>query len=282
METATRVKRPRGRPRRDAPPRPKIHVEIDSAVKVHLETAAQAADRSLAKEVNIRLTDSAIRDEVYGGPEMAALFRELAEVAIGIARQNNRGSFFEDFETFVRIRQIWQAIIQRHMPRPDEQLIATIQRDWETNKSEPPRTSINEAVLEWLQHRALLRGELSLVQLLAGVPNRIENPQPADDQPSGTSQAVATDHVAPPAFGSLAKVLEGLSPPKSGTSSTLTGSEAASLGSMAKIMEGFVQAAGQVSRLAQLLANPTEETAATTDTPSPPESSRTNAAGVPE
>ena len=126
METATTAKRPRGRPGLDAPPRAAVSVRLRPEVRAQLERDAQRAKRSVTREISIRLDKSYVRDEIYGGSQMAAMFRQLAEVALGVARQRNRGSFFEDFETFVFVRDVWQAIIQRQMPRPADELLAEI------------------------------------------------------------------------------------------------------------------------------------------------------------
>ena len=274
METATRVKRPRGRPRRDAPPRPKIHAEIDPVLKAHLETAAKAADRSLVKELNIRLSDSFAGDEVYGGLKMAALFRELAEVAVGVARQKNRGSFFEDFETFVLAREVWQAIIQRHMPRPDDGLLAAVSREWDATK---PQNSEQAAALEWLKVRIFERDGLTLQQVLAGVPTPFEKGKPPSEQATETSQTpTAGDEVALRAIGSLATAAEGLSLLKGDIGSVSLDRAALSIGSLAKVMEGLIpsqrsvrSAAAEVSRLAQLLADAVGEPASADATRSP-------------
>jgi hypothetical protein len=69
---------------------------------------------------------------MYGGSQMAAMFRELAGAAAVIARQEkSRGSFFDDFKLFVLVRNIWQTIIQSHMPRPDDELLAQVCQEWD-------------------------------------------------------------------------------------------------------------------------------------------------------
>ena len=285
METATRVKRPRGRPRRDALPRPKLHVEIDPVLKAHLETAAKAADRSLAREFNVRLSDSFAGDEIYGGLKMAALFRELAEVAVGVARQKNRGSFFEDFETFVMIRRVWLNIIQGHMPRPDDELLAAVSREWDATKSQ---NSEQAAALEWLKVRIIERSALTLQQVLAGVPTLVENRKPPNEQAAETPQpAAAGDEVARRAIGSLAAVAEGLGLPKDDIGSISLDSVALSIGGLAKVMEGLIpskgsvrSAATEVSRLARLLAAAVGEPA--TPDATPPARPNTDDASAPK
>jgi hypothetical protein len=274
META-RVKRPRGRPRRDAPPRPKLHVEVDPLIKTHLETAAKAAERSLVREFNVRLSDSFARDEVYGGLKMAALFRELAQVAVGIARQKNRGAFFEDFGTFVLTRGVWLNIIQRHMPRPDEGLLAAICREWDPTK---PPTSEHAAALEWLQVQIFERGGVTLQHVLAaGVPTLVENRKPPSEQAAETPlPSAADDEVARREIGSLTMMAAGLNLPEDDIGSVSLDSAALSIGSLAKVMEGLIpsqgsvrSAAAEVSRLAQLLADAVGEPASADITPSP-------------
>src|SRR5215469_12476422 len=145
METATTVKRPPGRPRTDASPRPMVHVRLPPALKAQLERNAKRAARSVTKEIEIRLENSYLKDEEYGGPQMAAMFRQMAEVALGYTKYKNRGSFFEDFETFAFVRDVWQIIIQRQMPRPGEELLAEVCREWDAFKGGSPQTTAARA-----------------------------------------------------------------------------------------------------------------------------------------
>ena len=50
METPTTPKRPRGRPRSDAAPRPDIHVRVPPDIKEQLEREAKRTKRSVANE----------------------------------------------------------------------------------------------------------------------------------------------------------------------------------------------------------------------------------------
>lgn len=264
MKTPPMAKRSRGRPRNDAPPWPDVHARIPPGLKAALERDAKRAKRSAAKEFVVRLEKSYRSDEKYGGPQMAAMFRVLAEVALGIAKQQNRGSFFDDFEVFVLVRDVWNIIIQDQMPRPDDQLLAKVSREWDVSKAASPQTSTQAAALEWLIRHTPLPQGVTLAHLLAGVGPTIskssENHEPTSDPPAVIPESPATE-VFIPAIGSLGQVLAGLT-----HSQGKAGSAVWPIGSLAKVIEGLIPAkgsvraaAGEVSRLAQLLAEATED-----------------------
>lgn len=279
METATTVKRPRGRPRIDAPPRPAVLVRLPPALKAQLERDAKKAKRSVTKEIEVRLDKSYLRDELYGGSQMASMFREMAEVSLGVARQKDRGSFFEDFEVFVFVREIWQIILQRQMPRPRDELLAEVGREWDAFKAGAPQTPAQHAAREWL----IRHTPMTLVQVLARVLEpAISRPagrrEPASDIPAKTPEAAETGDPnlsQQPVFGvgevpliaSLGKAMEHLIPSEDAAApAAFVGSAVWPIGNIAKAMEGLVPsqgsvraAAGEVSRLAQLLADSTEE-----------------------
>jgi hypothetical protein len=260
MATMPTPKRPRGRPRKDAAPRPEIHVRLAPDFKAQLERDARRAKRSVTKEFEVRVRKSYLSDQIYGGPQMAAMFRELAEVALGIAKQENRGSFFDDFEVFVSVRRIWESIIRSHMPRPNDELLAKVSREWDLSKAASPRTATQAAAQEWLIRHTPLPHGVTLQHLLAGVGPAIgENHEPTSDPPAPTPELAATG-----LFGSLGQVPAGLT-----RSEGNAGSAVWPIGSLANIMAGLIPAkgsvraaAGEVSRLAQLLAEATEDTPA--------------------
>jgi len=274
METATKVKRPRGRPRIDAPLRPAVHVRLTPGVKGQLERDAKRANRSVTKEIQVRLEKSYLRDEMYGGPQMAAMFREMADVALGVARQQNRGSFFEDFETFVFVRNVWQIIIQDQMPRPADELLAEISRKWDAFKAGAPQTHAQAAAREWL----IQRTPMALAEALAGafeaaVSRSAGPPESASDKPAETTEVAATGEPDTPpkipALGNLAQATQHLFPPELTSGSFSSSVAVRPIGSIAKVMEGLVPSQGsaraaarEVSRLAQLLAELTEGEAA--------------------
>jgi hypothetical protein len=296
METATTVKRPRGRPRLNAPPRAAINARLRPEVRAQLERDAKRAGRSVTKEISIRLEKSYVRDEIYGGSQMAAMFREMADVALGVARQKNRGSFFEDFETFVFIRNVWQIIIRRQMPRPTEELLAEIGRNWDAVKAGALQTPAQQAAREWLIEHTPPPPGLTLQHLLAREFERaISKPagtrQPASD-PSGQTPELARAGdiaIAPkppdpfglsadaiPLIGTLGKAIEGLLQSEGNVGATLPGSAVWPIGSLAKVLEGLIPSQGsaraaaqEIARMAGLLAEITEGEAAG-DTAVPP------------
>lgn len=142
---------------------------------------------------------------------MASMFRELAEVALGVANQQNGGSFFDDFEVFVLVRDVWDIIIQRHMPRPNDELLAKVSREWDLSKARSPRTATKAAAREWLIRHAPLPHGVTLAHLLAGafgpaIGKSSDNREPTSDPPSVTPELPATEMSIPP-IGGLGQVL---------------------------------------------------------------------------
>jgi HAMP domain-containing protein len=290
MKTVATVKRPRGRPRADAPPRSDVHARLEPTLKARLERDAKRAHRSVGKEFEIRLEKSYLNDEMYGGPQMAAMFREMAEVALGYVKYKNRGSFFEDFEIFVFVRDVWKNIIQRQMPRPDEELLAEVYRGWDAVKAGSPQRAAERAAREWLiDHTA---SQLTLAQMLAGAfepaIGRHAKPHGApSDKLAETAESTAASDIdippnppdslgpessvsAAPSIGSLGKAVERLIQSDGNARAALPATANCPIGSLAKVMEGLIPstgsvraAAGEVSRLAELLAEATEEPAST-------------------
>jgi hypothetical protein len=180
-------------------------------------------------------------------------------------KQQNRGSFFDDFEIFVLVRRIWEIIIQDHMPRPDDELLDKVSREWDISKAASPRTATQAAAREWLIRYTPLPHGVTLAHLLAGtfgpaLGKSSENREPTGDPPAVTPESSATEMSIPP-IGGLGQVLGGLT-----QSEGNAGSAVWPIGSLAKVIEGLIPAkgsvraaAGEVSRLAQLLAEATED-----------------------
>jgi hypothetical protein len=281
METATRVKRPRGRPRIDAPLRPAVHVRLTPGVKGQLERDAKRANRSVTKEIEVRLEKSYLRDEMYGGPQMAAMFREMANVALGVAGQKNRGSFFEDFEVFVLVRNVWQIIIQRQMPRPADELLAEVSRKWDAFKAGAPQTHAQAAAREWLiQHTPMTLAEALAGTFEPGISSHAETSESVSDKPAETTEAAAAGEpdMPPkplssrdkiPALGSLAQAIQHLIPSEFPSGSFSSSAAVRPIGSLAMVLQGFTQSQGnaraaaqEIARLVGLLAEMTEGEAA--------------------
>jgi hypothetical protein len=253
-----------------------VHVRLPPALKAQLERNAKRAARSVTKEIEIRLENSYLKDEEYGGPQMAAMFREMAKVALGVTRHKNRGSFFDDFETFVFIRDVWYQIVQRQMPRPREEFLAEVCRDWDAFRSGSLQTAVQHAAREWL----IRHTPMTLAHVLAGMfqpgVSRSAGPHEPEQDNSAIPQAAGTGETAmrsKPAFSvgtappieSFGKALETLIPSQGTASTAFSGGGVRSIGSLAKVMEELLPsqgnaraAAAEVSRLAQLLADATE------------------------
>ena len=283
METPTTPKRPRGRPRSDAAPRPDIHVRVPPDIKEQLEREAKRAKRSVANEFVALVRKGNLNDQIYGGSQMAAMFRELAEVALGIANQQNRGSFFDDFEVFVLVKHIWDIIIQSHMPRPNDELLAKVSRAWDASKAASPQTATEAAARDWLIRHAPLPHGVTLASLLAGAFGPAISKSDEKHEPTSDPAAIAppASEMSIPPFGGLGQVIEGLIQSDSNESTVKA------FGGVAKIMADLIRsqgsaraAAGEVSRLAQLLAEATEDSPAG-DTAAPPIAPGTDDAAVP-
>jgi hypothetical protein len=242
-------KRPRGRPRIDEPPKPVLHIRLAPKLKAELEEDARRAKRSVRKEIEVRLQKSYLRDEMYGGSKMASLFRELAEVASAIESQKSRGSFFDDLEVFALIRDVWAAIIQRHIPPPSDELIAELRRERADRKARAPQNRVHEAAWEWL----IRRTPTTLAQALAGAF------EPASDKPGPRSEAKVTGPI-----GALADIVGPLLQSERHGEAFAVGD----LGGLARIMEGLRPSEGtlgdaavRVSRLAEIIAEAMEDSA---------------------
>jgi hypothetical protein len=274
MESAT-AKRPRGRPRTNAPPRPSIHVRLSPPLKARLEEDAEKANRSVRKEIEIRLENSyRDEDEIYGGPELAALFRELAKIAVGVVLQKNRGSFFDDFEAFVSTTNVWDSVIKDRMPAPDDELLAEVSRTWDAVKAGAPQTPAQRAASEWLiQHtqRSNLADLFAASAYAQAASQDAGTDQQARDVPAEKTAPSARAGGHPPTagprlglgfLGTLSGLLGTAATPSPGQGSpTLFGT----IGLLALVMDGlaaskggFRAAAGDVSRLAQFIADATE------------------------
>ena len=286
METGTAPKRPRGRPRRDAAPMPEFHVRLPPEIKAQLEHDAKRAKRSVTKEFVVRVRKSYLSDQIYGGSQMATMFRELAEVAEGVANQQNSGSFFDDFEAFVLVTNIWDIIIQSHMPRPSDELLAKVSRAWNGSKAASPQTTTEAAARDWLIRHAPLPHGVTLASLLAGAFTPATSKSDEKHEPTSDPAAVApklpASEMSIPPIGGLGQVIEGLIQCDSNAEITVM-----AIGGVAKIMADLIRsqgsaraAAGEVSRLAQLLAEATEDSPAG-DNAAPPIAPGTDDAAVP-
>ena len=287
METATTAKRPRGRPRLDAPPRAAVNVRLRPEVRAQLERDAQRAKRSVTKEISIRLDKSYIRDEMFGGSQLSSMFREMAAVALGVERQKKRGSLFDDFETFVFVRDVWQILVQRQMPRPADELLTEIGRNWDAVKAGAPQSSAQAAAREWLIHHAPRPPGMTLAHVLAGgsgagITWDVGTGESVGNKPAETNETAATGEPdGPPeipAMGSLAQATQHLSPSVLTSGSYASSVAVSPIGSLAMALEGLTPAQGspraaaqEISRLAGLLAEMMEGEAAGDATVSPVE-----------
>jgi hypothetical protein len=275
METSIKAKRPRGRPRRTEPPRPSIHIPLDPAVKERLERDAKNAKRTIRKEIELRIEKSYLHDEIYGGPELASLFHELAEIAVHFPLHKKRDSFFDDFEMFVSVTRIWDGVIAKRMPRPDEEILAEALR----TPDAAPQTPVLRAARKWfIQQRLPRLAEIfaaSAYEQAAGRDAGTDQ-QARDTPPEETAPASAREGDHAPTKGPVFVPLALL-----GTAATPSANQAlfgtvSALGSLIKAMDDPVPlkgsvhaAAGEISRWAHLCADVVEPAPAS-DASAPP------------
>ena len=161
-------------------------------------------------------------------------------------------------------------------------VLAEVCREWDAFKAGLPQTAAQRAAREWLVHNTA--SQLTLAQVLAGAfepaigtyvkPSEaaryeLAAPDPAATrEPAMSSEPLFGVNTAPP-IGSLGKAIESLISSESATGTARFGSVLGSIGTIAKAMEGLLPsqgnaraAAGEISRLAELLADATEKSEA--------------------
>ena len=152
------------------------------------------------------------------------------------------------------------------MPRPDDELLDKVSREWDASKATSPRTSTQAAAREWLIRHTPLPHGVTLAHLLAGafgpaISKSSEDREPTRDTPAPTPELAATG-TSIPAIGGLGQVVAGLTQAEGNAGSTVW-----AIGGVANIMADLIRsggssaraAAGEVSRLAQLVAEATED-----------------------
>jgi hypothetical protein len=285
------MKRPRGRPRSGAPPKPPLNIRFAPELRSQLEQDARRANRSIREELETRSRKSYLSDVGYGGPPMAAMFREMAGVAELIGSRKGEGSFFTDLEVFLETKEIWDRIIQRHMPLPSDELIAELRRDRDDVKTGARWNRVRQAIQERLFERypPTLAGVISASWHAAELLG--ESVEPISGKPAGIDEAPKAKSAAPsaspapadtgesarsPAMGSgqgkalplLAEVIAPLLQhhPEAFSVGDPKALPLGHLGSLARLMEDLRASGGtlsgaaqQVSQLAEVLAEAMDE-----------------------
>jgi hypothetical protein len=219
---------------------------------------------------------------MFGGSQLASMFREMAAVALGVERQKKRGSLFDDFETFVFVRNVWQILIQRQMPRPPDELLAEIGRNWDAVRAGAPQTPAQQAAREWLiQHTPMTLAQTLAGGSGAGITWDVGTGESVGYKPATNETAATGEPDAPPeipAMGSLAQATQHLSPSVLTSGSYASSVAVSPIGSLAMVLEGLTPAQGspraaaqEISRLVGLLAEMMEGEAAGDATVSPVE-----------
>jgi hypothetical protein len=276
MQNST-AKRARGRPPSSAPPRPPLNIRLAPELRSELEQDARRAKSSIRKEIETRLRRSYLRDAVYCDPQMAVMFREMAQVAESIKNEKGQSSFFEDLEVFADTRKIWDDIILRNMPPPSDEQITKLRRDWDAVK-----TGARRSLIRWATGGGLTQGTPpTLAEVLAGAF------EPIASKPAGIGEGAiaksAASSVLPEAGGIQTSPADesGAVFPEDKTVPLMAEIVApllqrypgafavGDLGSLARVMEALRPSGGtlrgaakEVSRLVEVLAEAMEEAAA--------------------
>jgi hypothetical protein len=208
---------------------------------------------------------------------MAAMFREMAQVAESVKNRKGQRSFFEDLEVFAETRKIWDEIILRHMPLPSDDQISKLREDWVGVQTEARRSLVRVWEWEWpIQSSRRTPREL-LIEALIG---------PIARKPAGigggalaeaTASSVSSEATGPltsspgdelgPVFGKAIPLMaEIIAPLLKGSPGEF---DLGALGSLARIMANLrpsggtlKDAANGVSRLAAVLADALEDATA--------------------
>jgi hypothetical protein len=112
-------KRRPGRPKGDANRNRVIDVRlrISRQLRDRIDAVCQESGHSVAREIETCIVESLDGRTTYGGPRLAQLFRQLAEIALKIELRENRGSMLDDYATFVEVRRVWRQVIDDLEPR---------------------------------------------------------------------------------------------------------------------------------------------------------------------
>jgi hypothetical protein len=112
-------KRRPGRPKGDANRNRVIDVRlrISRQLRDRIDAVCQESGHSVAREIETCIVESLDGRTTYGGPRLAQLFRQFAEIALKIELRENRGSMLDDYATFVEVRRIWRQVIDDLEPR---------------------------------------------------------------------------------------------------------------------------------------------------------------------
>ena len=86
-------------------------------IREKLEEAANANGRSMSQEVEHRLEQSFEGDEALGGRQFRAMFSLFGNAAVLIEQQTGK-AHFEDWYTYVAVRNAWQHLIAGFGPSP--------------------------------------------------------------------------------------------------------------------------------------------------------------------
>jgi hypothetical protein len=94
-----------------------VRLRISRQLRDRIDAVCQESGHSVAREIETCIVESLDGRTTYGGPRLAQLFRQLAEIALKIELRENRGSMLDDYATFVEVRRIWRQVIDDLEPR---------------------------------------------------------------------------------------------------------------------------------------------------------------------
>jgi hypothetical protein len=159
-----RTLRARGNPRASAKPQPgkryPLNMRTTKEIRDDMEAAAIASGRTLAAEVEYRLTQSLELDRAAGGAHVGALVRLMTSAA-AIIEARRRKSLSDDWETFLAVRAAWQQILDAVRPKPSPDLM---QWALEPAAQEPLELPTPPAMPEWKRPEGVeLAGMLDMI-----------------------------------------------------------------------------------------------------------------------
>jgi len=180
------VSRSPGRPRHypDQVKRWRIPARGTQQLRERLEQSAQDSGRSVSQEVETRLEQSFLGEDIHGGARLVKLFRRLGATATQIESKYSLGSFFDNYSIFMEVRKAWRKIIDdQEPPRQWEQILEFPDCGGEGEGKEPVRVTV----------RVLVDGPevARLPQGTAPLHTTIRRSPPPDDKAEGSPKSAA-------------------------------------------------------------------------------------------
>jgi predicted transcriptional regulator len=92
-----------------------ITTRVTPGTRQKLDQTAEAADRSLSQEIELRLERSFDREDGLGGHRTAEVLRRLGHLA---EASTDKKHWLDDYATFDAVMERWQDTLRQMMPKP--------------------------------------------------------------------------------------------------------------------------------------------------------------------